>query len=269
LVEIDAASVSRSATEPHRYLSAPIEIASPIVEGSRSGSETLSDRYRIWSRGGGRLVALITETEDAVVQVIGFSVLEGIMEATSAIAMFALMAFMVERLTNGVALLLGYFPWWRAHFEPPIGGDAALRASNDRNRRLALFVLGIAIAVPLAVGLNLDVLSQLQLPELPPPAAEIGTGLLAATGADPIREIIRSRSQWDVGERASGTTSTIHVEATLVAPPGATIAFPPRPGRGDATAQTERFALAEEPGAYTPTSDAEAASQPPRASGPD
>jgi hypothetical protein len=151
------------------------------------------------------------------------------MEATTALVMFALLAFLVERLTNGIALILEYTAFWRRHFEADDGNDRARNQRNYRNRRIFLFVLGIAVAVPLCILFELNIFAQLQL--LPVGSVEFqqaATGLLAATGADPIREIVlrssAGESRYNFGrDGGSGGPSTIQVEARLVASPGTVI----------------------------------------------
>lgn len=119
--------------------------------------------------------------------------MEGIMDTTTLLATYALLAFLVERLTNGLALLMGYWKWWRFHFEVTATVDHARRGEIDRNRRVALFVLSAVVAVAGAMLAQLNLLPQIKLEGVPPIAGQILTGLLIASGADPIREIIQRR----------------------------------------------------------------------------
>ena len=138
---------------------------------------------------------------------------EVLMDTTTVIATFALLAFMVERLTNGIALLLGYSAWWRDRMEISGIEEPGLRARNERNRRAALFGIGVVLAVPGALLMGIDILAQLQLPGLPEQAGRAITGLLIASGADPIRELIRSR---DLRDRQAAAPQPVQVAGTLV-----------------------------------------------------
>ena len=139
---------------------------------------------------------------------------EVVMDTTTVIATFALLSFMVERLTNGITLLLGYTTWWQERMEVPRIEDLPARSGNERNRRVALFGIGVILAVPGTLVMGIDILSQLQLPQMPELAGEAITGLLIASGADPIREFARSR-ELRVREGAAAP-QPIQVAGTLV-----------------------------------------------------
>jgi hypothetical protein len=151
--------------------------------------------------------------------------MEGLMEASTIVISFGLLAFAVERLTNGVAVILGYWPWWRRHMEPVAG--AADQSMVERNRRVALFALSAILAVAGAILARLNLLGQLST--LPAATADVTaaaaksaaqvsligyvvTGLMIAAGADPIRELLKQRGSRD--ERAP--SAPIQVSGTLV-----------------------------------------------------
>ncbi len=147
--------------------------------------------------------------------------LEVLMDTTTLVATFGLLAF-VERLTNGIAIVAGYSGWWRARMEVPATGDPGVRAQVDRNRRVGLFALSAALAVIGAVLIKLNFLAKVGLESVPATAGYIVTGLLIASGADPIREVFK------LGDRqreAPAPPSPIQVTGTLVVqqgPPAAT-----------------------------------------------
>ena len=120
--------------------------------------------------------------------------MEEFMDTTKVVATFALLAFMVERLTNGLALLLSYSKRWRASFDGTAEFDAAKREAMDRNRRVLLFFLGAVIAVIGALAAKLELLAAFGI-ALAPIADRIVSGLLIASGADPIREILQKRAE--------------------------------------------------------------------------
>jgi len=138
--------------------------------------------------------------------------MEGLMEATTVVVTFGLLAFLVERLTNGLAIVLGYWPWWRTHME--LAADAAplAQASVVRNRRVALFTVSALLAVAGAFAAKLDLLAQLGAAGTPPIAGYIVTGLMVAAGADPIREALKLRGD----QAAPSPPAPIQVSGTLV-----------------------------------------------------
>jgi len=139
--------------------------------------------------------------------------LEVLMDTTTLIATFVLLAFMVERLTNGIAVVLGYWGWWRTRMEVSLTADLDTKSRIDRNRRVFLFVLSAVLAVTGSVFMELSLLSQLGV-ELPALAGEVVTGLLVASGADPIREFVNIRRQRD--QETTPPSTPIQVTGTLV-----------------------------------------------------
>ncbi len=139
--------------------------------------------------------------------------LEELMDTTTLIATFALLAFMVERLTNGIAVVLGYWAWWRRRMEAPLSADADTKSRVDRNRRVFLFVLTTLLAVTGSVFMGLNLLAQLGV-DLPSLAGETITGLLIASGADPIRELSHFRRQQE--PNTSSTPTPVQVTGTLI-----------------------------------------------------
>ena len=119
--------------------------------------------------------------------------MEVFMDTTTLVAMVALLAFMVERLTNGLATLLGYLRWWRQRMEVSLTADPENRARVDRNRRVGLFTMSALLGMAGALLLDLDFLSQLGLGTEPTTLGKITSGLLIAAGADPIREVFKAR----------------------------------------------------------------------------
>lgn len=145
--------------------------------------------------------------------------LEVIMDTTTLLATFALLAFLVERLTNGAATLLGYWGAWQQRFEITPTLDPAAQAANVRNRRVALFAMGAVISVVGAILADLKLLEQLRLADVPDLGDQIITGLLIASGGDPIREIVQQRS---LRRDAQSEPTPLRVSGTLVlqqAPP--------------------------------------------------
>lgn len=139
--------------------------------------------------------------------------LEELMDTTTLLATYALLAFLVERLTNGVSLLLSYLNWWRVRFDVTTAADTARRGKIDRNRRVALFFLGAVVAVVGTILVKLNLLAQIGIDGVPAIADQILTGLLIASGGDPIREIIQKRERR--GEEPP-PTSPLQVTGTLV-----------------------------------------------------
>ena len=92
--------------------------------------------------------------------------------------------------------------------------DPFKQSQLNRNRRVALFTLGVLLAVPGALFLNLDILTGLGVTNLPPPAGEALTGLLTASGADPIRELLSKRGLKE--KESAPDTQPIQVTGTLV-----------------------------------------------------
>ncbi len=141
--------------------------------------------------------------------------MEALMETTTLVVTFGLLAFLVERLTNGVAIVLGYSGWWRARMEVPATADPDTRVPIERNRRVALFSLSVVLAVVGALVLDLNILSQLGLTSADSTAGTVATGLLIAAGADPIREFIRQRSPEERSRRES-PPAQVQVTGTLI-----------------------------------------------------
>jgi hypothetical protein len=136
---------------------------------------------------------------------------EGLMEATTLVVSFALLAFMVERLTNGLAIVLGYWPWWRSRMEVVSGADPLKQAAIERNRRVGLFAMSSLLAVGGAIFAKLNLLAQLGATATPELAGYLVTGLLVAAGADPIREALNRR-----GSRDTQPPPPIQVSGTLL-----------------------------------------------------
>lgn len=138
--------------------------------------------------------------------------MEAVMDTTSVVVTFALLAFMVERLTSGLTILLGYSRWWRSHMEVSSVAGAEEVAGVERNRRVGLFVLSALLAIIGAVLAKLNLLAQLiNVGSTPAAAGYIITGLLIASGADPIRELLKLRT-----DREGREPPPIQVSGTLV-----------------------------------------------------
>lgn len=146
--------------------------------------------------------------------------MEALMDTTTMLATFGLLAFLTERLTNGIAVVLGYFTWWRTRMEVSLTADPETRARIERNRRVGLFGLSAVLAIVGAVALHLDVLAKLGLAS-PTSGGAIVTGLLIASGADPIRELLKGR---ETRRESSEPPAPIQITGTLVlqTPPAAT-----------------------------------------------
>lgn len=144
---------------------------------------------------------------------VGKNWLEVLMDTTTLVATLGLLAFMVERLTNGMAMVLGYSGWWKLHMEGSATADPDTRARIDRNRRVALFALSALLAVVGSLFIKLDFLAQLGLQDVPPRAGQIVTGFLIASGADPIRELLKLR---DRGREVPQPSQPIQLTGTLV-----------------------------------------------------
>jgi hypothetical protein len=139
--------------------------------------------------------------------------LEALMDTTTLLATYGLLAFLVERLTNGVALVLGYWNWWRMRMEVVSGIDPSTQARIDRNRRVGLFALSALLAVTGSLLLKLNLLDQAGLKLVQGTAGFITTGFLIAAGAEPLREILK------LGDRESKSPpqpTSIQLTGTLV-----------------------------------------------------
>ena len=139
--------------------------------------------------------------------------MEELMDTTRLLATYALLAFLVERLTNGLSILLSYWPWWRIRFDTSTVVDSARRTEVERNRRVVLFFMGAFIGILGALIANLNLLSQAGLQGIPPFVDQVFTGLLIASGGDPIREAIHKRSDRRDEPRPA---TPIQVTGTLV-----------------------------------------------------
>jgi len=138
--------------------------------------------------------------------------MEALMDTTTMLATFGLLAFLTERLTNGIAVVLGYWTWWRIRMEVSLTADPDTRARIERNRRVGLFGLSAVLAMAGAVALHLDVLAKLGLAS-PTAGGAIVTGLLIASGADPIRELLKGRES---RRESSESPAPIQITGTLV-----------------------------------------------------
>ncbi len=139
--------------------------------------------------------------------------MEELMDTTTLLAIYALLAFLVERLTNGISILLSYWNWWRVRFDVVTAIDPARRNAVDRNRRVVLFCLGAIVAVVGTVTVKLSLLAQIGIQGMPEIADQILTGLLIASGGDPIREIIQKRER---RREEPPPTTPLQVTGTLV-----------------------------------------------------
>ena len=145
--------------------------------------------------------------------------LEVLMDTTTLLATFGLLAFLVERLVNGVAIVFGYFEWWRSRMEVPATATPTVQARVDRNRRVALFGLSALLGVLGAYLIDLNLLAELRIQRVPLGAGKFVTGLLIASGADPIRELLKLR---DKKREEPSPSQPIQVSGTLLlqqAPP--------------------------------------------------
>lgn len=138
---------------------------------------------------------------------------EGLMDTTTLLATVALLSFMVERLTNGLAILLSYWPWWRMRMEVSGTAEIELRSRIERNRRVGLFAMSAVLAIIGSLLLDLNLFSQLGLGTAQSLAGKIATGLLIAAGADPIREAFQMRER---RQESPPSPSPIQVSGTLV-----------------------------------------------------
>lgn len=140
--------------------------------------------------------------------------MEGLMDATTLVLTFGFLAFMVERLTNGIAIGLGYWPWWQTHMEVSPLADEDARARAERNRKVALFGLSAVVAILATLLANLNLLAQVPaFASVPQVAGNIISGFIIAAGADPIRELLKMGDRRDEKSREP---SPIHVSGTLV-----------------------------------------------------
>ncbi len=140
------------------------------------------------------------------------------MDTTTLIATVALLAFMIERLTNGLTVLLGYWQWWRMRMEVGANLDSDSRTRVERNRRVGLFGMSGLLGVLAALLLDVNFLAQVGLGTPNSTAGEIGSGLLLAAGADPIREYFKIRE----GKEEAPPAPPVQVTGTVVfqqAPP--------------------------------------------------
>ncbi len=140
--------------------------------------------------------------------------IEVLMDTTTLVAAFGFLAFLVERLTNGAAIVLGYWGWWRGRMEISAAADPDTRARVERNRRVSLFGLSALLAVIGALLMKLNLLPALGFAGVGETAGEITTGLLIASGADPIREVLKLRERGR--ETPPPAPAPIHVTATVL-----------------------------------------------------
>lgn len=141
--------------------------------------------------------------------------MEVLMDTTTLLATFGLLAFMVERLTHGLMLLLSYSSWWRARITGNLA-DPADHEAADRNRRVLSFTIGAILAVLGAIWLKLDLLLKFGVPigtGSESLAGPVVTGLLIAAGADPIRDLLQGR---DRIKHDPDPSPPIQVSGTLV-----------------------------------------------------
>jgi hypothetical protein len=141
-----------------------------------------------------------------------------LMDSAALVVTFGFLAFMVERLTNGISILLGYWGWWRTHMESLPGTDEVTRSHIDRNRRVALFAMSLVLSVVGALLTKLNLLSQVSgLAGVPEIAGSIVSGLVIAAGADPIRELLNLKDRRDEGrESRQAFPSPVQVTGTLI-----------------------------------------------------
>jgi hypothetical protein len=95
---------------------------------------------------------------------------------------------------------------------PHGGADPEAQAGIERNRRVGLFALSALLAVIGALLAKLNLVAQLNVANVPAVAGYIITGLLVASGADPIRELLKQRS----GDREARESPPIQVSGTLI-----------------------------------------------------
>ncbi len=177
-------------------------------------------RGTVIGRGGGRIDNIGSGPPR------GRSWMEALMETTTLIVTFGLLAFLVERLANGLGIVLGYTGWWRKHMEvsSKLGPDE--RQDVERNRRVALFIISAVLGVAGAILAKLNLLAQLGLGDAESVAGRVVTGLLIAAGADPIRELVKQR-----GVRREVPPAPVQVTGTVVLQPqSAGPAKRPEPG---------------------------------------
>jgi hypothetical protein len=139
--------------------------------------------------------------------------MEVLMDTTTLLAIYALLAFLVERLTNGVSVLLSYGNWWRNRFDLTTAEDPVRGSEIDRNRRVALFLIGAILAVAGTILMKLGLITQIGVKGLPPIADQFLTGLVIASGGDPIREFIQRRER---RRDAPQPSTPLQVSGTLV-----------------------------------------------------
>lgn len=178
----------------------------------------------IAEQGGGRYHNATTAGELllAVRRLVRKDWMEALMDVTTLVATFGLLAFMIERLTNGIAVVLGYWGWWRARMEVSALADPDSRAQIERNRRVALFALSALLAIIGALVANVNLIAAAGLRAVPEIAGLILSGFLIAAGADPLRELLKPRER----DRAP-QPSPIQLTGTLIVQQ-----VPPPAGRG-------------------------------------
>jgi len=137
------------------------------------------------------------------------------MDSATLLILVGLLSFVVERVTNAIAIILGYWRWWRDRMELLPSQTRDERSRIERNRRVGLFVLGAVLAIAGCYLLNLDVLAGIVTTMSP--GGGLGrffiSGLLIASGADPIRELLHLREQ---GHSEQEKPSPIAVSGTLI-----------------------------------------------------
>lgn len=114
-----------------------IDVTVHVVGFDVNQNETAQLECIAETHGGGRYYDAKSEQDfqQAMLDlfpIVSKSWLERLMEATTLVITFGLLAFMVERLTNGIAVALGYWRWWRTRFEVSATADPDLQAHNAR-----------------------------------------------------------------------------------------------------------------------------------------
>jgi len=185
------------------------------VVGFDVGEEERDQLQCVALAGGGTYYDTTTAKEfrRAIGSIVNDNWVEVLMDTTTLLATFALLAFLVERLTNAMAILFAFSSAWRQHFDVSAAADPDKRIRNDRNRRIALFLVGAAVAIVGALVAQINLLGELGLDAVPQRAGEVVTGLLIASGAEPIRELIQQRAR---GRDEPPQTTPIQVSGTLV-----------------------------------------------------
>src|SRR5215468_2117356 len=134
-------------------------------------------------------------------------------DGVSAIAVVLIASFAVDRIVTAILFLLAYNKRWDSRFpDPALQPEGELREKAARNRKLAYFCIGAALAIPLIAGFGrIRILAALGFPtnrylDI------IVTGLILIGGSERVAEMLKL----GVPGEAKGEAKPITISGKLV-----------------------------------------------------